>query len=166
MNIKKWLALALACLLILSASALAEGGTEVGDAAPDFELTTLTGETFKLSEQQGKVVYVNIWATWCPPCVGEMPDIQRLQEAHPDDLVVIGASVDDAIDTVSGFIEENGYTYAIAMDEGYRLAGQIFPTMYIPETVFITPDGVVSSIDYGAVSYEDMEARYQAALGQ
>ena len=165
MRILKVLCLALA--LMLCGAALAEGApalAEVG-AEVDFTLTTLNGEEFRLSENRGKVVYLNIWATWCPPCVAEIPDIQKLADAHPDELIVVGASVDETSDVVADFIEEKGLTYLIGMDEDYRLAALLFPTQGIPESVFIDPNGVVSSIDIGMMEYDEMEERFQTALG-
>ena len=158
---KKFFALVLALALLLSAGALA---AKVGEEAPDFELTTLTGEPFKLSEQRGKVVFLNIWATWCPPCQAEMPDIQRFCEAHPDDLAVIGASVDNEQATVEQYISENGFTYPIAMDEGFKLAGELYRTEAIPLSVFISPSGVVTYMEPGMLDGDDLEELYQQAL--
>ena len=163
---KKITAVLIAALLaLMSLTALAEAA-EVGKPAPDFELQTLAGETFKLSEQAGKVVFLNLWATWCPPCVGEIPDIQKLADAHPDDLVVIGASVDRNVEDVKAFVEENKLTYPIAMDEDFNLIANLYPSQYIPMSVFITPDGVVTYMDATALPYETMEALYQEALGK
>ena len=77
-------------LLCLSASCLAESLPRVGAEAPDFEVVLTNGETFRLSEQRGKIVLINIWATWCGPCVAEMPEIEQLSKDYADDLVVIG----------------------------------------------------------------------------
>ena len=163
----KLFALILALMLLFALlPAWAESAPEVGDPAPAFDLTQIDGEVFHLSDHLGKVVFLNVWATWCPPCVAEIPDIQKLSEAHPDDLVVIGVSVDEAEADAAGFAEENGLTYPIAMDEGYLVAGELYPTMYIPESVFIAPDGTIASIDVGGMSYEEMEARYSAAKGE
>ena len=163
----KLFALILALMMLFALlPAWAESAPEVGDPAPAFDLTQIDGEVFHLSDHLGKVVFLNIWATWCPPCVAEIPDIQKLSEAHPDDLVVIGVSVDETEADAAGFAEENGLTYPIAMDEGYLVAGELYPTMYIPESVFIAPDGTIASIDVGGMSYEDMEARYSAAKGE
>ena len=150
------LVLMLALVHICASTAFAE--TSVGDVCPDFSLTTLSGETFRLSDCRGKVVFINIWATWCPPCVGEMPDIQRLQETY-DDLVVLGVSVDDDVRTVRSFVQKNGYTYTMTMDERYTVMG-IFPTNYIPYSIFIDPNGVVTYLDSGSMSYDRMESLY------
>ena len=157
---KRFFAALVALTMLLSACALAQ----VGEPAPDFELTTLTGETFKLSEQRGKVVFLNLWATWCPPCVAEMPDIQKLYEAHPDDLTVIGASLDDDQATVEEYLSENSYTYPIAMDEDFKLSGDLYYTRGIPLSVFISPSGVMTYMNPGMLEYDAMEELYQQAL--
>lgn len=152
-------------LFALSALACAEGSL-IGTPAPDFEITTLDGQPFRLSEQRGKVVYLNIWATWCPPCVAEVGDIQKLADAHPDELVVIGASVDEAQSAAEQFVAENNLTYPIGMDVDFHLMAELFPSPYIPESVMIAPDGTIASIDIGMLTYAQMEARFSAALGK
>ena len=160
----KMLALALA-LLLAGASALAANiaSAQVGGEAPDFEIETLDGEVFRLSDCRGKVVFLNQWATWCPPCVAEMPDIQKLHEEHPDDLVVIGVSLDDNADLPRDFVAANGYDYIFAHDATYEICGLLYPTQSIPYSAFITPDGVISSIDIGMLSYAAMIDRFDRA---
>ena len=164
---KRMFCMALTIALMLCASAMAAGKpAEVGQEAPDFKLMTLDGEIFQLSEQRGRVVYLNLWATWCPPCVAEMGDIQKLYKAHPDDLSVIGASVDESSGTVKAFLEENGYSYPVGMDADYALVGGLYPTQYIPLSVFINTEGIVTYMDVGVLTYEMMEELYQEALGK
>ncbi len=139
---------------------------EVGKLAPDFELELLNGETFKLSEQRGKVVFLNIWATWCGPCVMEMPDIEALSKAYPDDLVVIGVSCDESAEEVQAFLAENQYTYHFAMDQNYQISGLLYPSYGIPNSIFIDPNGVITSMEMGSASYEEMERRYLEAKGE
>ena len=153
----------LLALLLLGAAALAEA-PRVGDVCPDFELTTLDGGTFRLSDCRGKVVFVNIWATWCPPCVMEMPEIQRLAEAYPDRLAVIGVSVDELEETARDFVTRLGYTYPFAMDDAdHTVALKLFPTFSIPNSIFIDPQGVVTSVKAGAASYFILENRFRDA---
>ena len=153
---------------LMSAAAMAEkpDPAEVGKVAPDFELETLDGDMFRLSDCLGKVVFLNIWATWCPPCVEEMPDIQALYENYSDDLVVIGVSVDETPEEVRDFIAENGYTYTFAMDTVYQVSGLLYPTYYIPNSIFIDPKGIVVSMDVGASDYATMEARLLSILAE
>ena len=159
-----WLALLCALMMCVSAVAAVKPA-EVGQEAPDFKVMTFNGEVFRLSEQRGKVVYLNLWATWCPPCVAEMGDIQKLYEAHPDDLSVIGVSIDEYSGTAQTFMKEHGYSYPVAMDVDYALTGGLYPTRYIPLSVFINPDGIVTYMEVGMLTYEMMEAEYQKALG-
>ena len=156
----------LALILTLAFTPALAEGMKAGETAPDFELTTLEGEVIRLSDLQGKVVLLNIWATWCPPCVGEIPDLQKLAEAHPDELVVIGASMDESEADVREFIAADGVTYPIGMDEEYRLGGELYATMYIPESVFIDPEGTIADVVVGGMAYDDMEAGFQKALGR
>ena len=162
----KLLKMCVIVLVLMIPLAVAEGLSSIqpGMEAPDFEVTTLEGDAFILSENRGKVVLLNIWATWCPPCVSEMPDIQRLSDAHPDDLTVIGVSVDDSSEEVAAFVAENGLTYNFAMDENYLLAGLLYPTEYIPESVFINPSGIITSVEVGTATYAQLEYRFQQAL--
>ena len=153
-------------LVMVGTMALAQplGNPQVGDTAFDFELKMIDGETFKLSDHLGKVVFLNIWATWCGPCVSEMPDIEKLANAYPDDLVVLGVSCDDSEKTVQSFVEEMGYTYNFAWDGNYLVSGLLYPSYGIPNSIFISPEGVITSMEMGAASYEVMEQRYFDAL--
>ena len=98
-------------------------------AAPDFTLVDQYGETHTLSDYKGKIVFLNFWATWCPPCRAEMPYIQELYEKYsqPDsDVAILGVAFpnmgkETSIDGISKFLEENGYTYPVVMDEGATL---------------------------------------------
>jgi len=135
----------------------------VGDAAPDFEVELLDGTTLKLSDCQGQPVFLNFWATWCPPCIAEMPDIQKLYEAYSDKAVILAIDVGETKDTVSSFIEEKGYTFNIGLDENLEI-GKKYPTDGIPYTVVINGEGIITSIHLGGgtgmlpVFEEDMQA--------
>ena len=98
---------------------------EVGDTAPDFVVGMFDGTQVRLSELRGKVVLLNFWATWCPPCRAEMPDIQKLYESYDtegdDALVVLGVaapgfSQEGSEEEIKAFLEDNGYTYPVLMD--------------------------------------------------
>ncbi len=152
--------LVLMLILVQLCASAAFAEASVGEVCPDFSLTTLSGETFRLSDYRGKVVFINIWATWCPPCVSEMPDIQRLKETYSD-LVVLGVSVDDNASIAQSFAKKNGYTYTMAMDDKYyTVTGRIFPSNYIPNSIFVDPNGVVTYQDFGSMSYDRMESLY------
>lgn len=166
-----WMLLTLLLALALTGVAVAETApanapAQEGAPAPDFTLQTLDGGHFTLSEQKGKAVYLNLWATWCPPCVMEIPDIQKLHDRYGDKLSIIGVSVDRGVDEVRAFVEENKLTYAIAMDQNYLLTSELYPTDSIPLSVFIDPEGVVTYIHLGMLPYEAMEELVELALGE
>jgi peroxiredoxin len=96
-------------------SATGTGDTAI--PAPAFEVTTFDGETVSLESLRGKVVLVNFWATWCPPCRQEMPSFERVwRDRRGDGLVILGVSTDRiGADAVREFVRDRGYTYPIAM---------------------------------------------------
>ena len=161
---KKLLALIvmIVCLTASASAAIIMPGMQ----APDFEAPLISGETFKLSEQRGKVVLLNIWATWCGPCVAEMPDIDQLAKDYADDLVVIGVNCGEPEKDVVSFIEKNGYTYPIALDTDYLVSGMLYPTSSIPYTVVINPMGEITQVHTGGGKgmYEVFEDYVQDAL--
>ena len=113
-----------------------------------FTLTDLSGEAWALKDLRGKVVLVNFWATWCPPCRKEMPDLETLyQRFGPQGLVILGISDEDAA-TVSPFVAKQGTTYPILLDPG-RKVNELFRIDGIPKTFIYGRDGkiVAQSID-------------------
>ena len=124
----------------------------VGQSASDFTATLLNGIPFQLSSYLGKVVIVNVWASWCGPCISEIPDLQKLSEAYPETLVVLGLNNQETWDTVSQFVADNNLTYPQATDESGTLINSVFPTQYIPYTVVIDPNGVVTQAEAGTVA--------------
>ncbi|SFK29254.1 Peroxiredoxin [Halobacillus dabanensis] len=137
----------------------APDGLEVGEKAPDFTLQTLEGETVKLSDYRGKKVFLNYWATWCPPCREEMPEMQRFHEAYEDEVVILavnGTGSEKSRENVRKFVEEGGYTYPILMDKELEL-NQMYQIISIPTTYFIGTDGVIQEPRIvGPMTYEMM----------
>ena len=132
---------------------------EVGLAAPDFTTTLVDGSSFTLSEQQGKVVLLNFWATWCGPCVGEMPAFSRLVDTYGSQLALLAVNSGEDEQTVKSFLDKNGYTFPVALDPDWAL-GELYPTDAIPYTVIIAPDGTVASIQLGASNADEMFDHY------
>lgn len=115
---------------------------ETGPPAPDFELTTLEGEPFRLSEQRGKIVVLNVWATWCPPCRMEVPGFVELQDEYRDQGVLfVGLSVDEeGFEAVQPFAEEYEMNYPQVVGRGvaFQKYGQ---TTTVPRTYLIDREG-------------------------
>lgn len=135
-------------------------------AAFDFTLTDQYGNSHTLSDYQGQTVFLNFWATWCPPCRAEMPDIQKIyeeyQENEDDSLVILGIASPDVGDEkskegITEFLEENGYTYPVLMDEG----GEQFLSYKVrslPTTYMIDKDGNIFGYVNGQISEETMRS--------
>jgi peroxiredoxin len=114
----------------------------------DFTLTELRGKTWTLKEQRGKVVVVNFWATWCPPCRKEMPDLETLYKQFKEQGLVILAISDEDAGKVEPFIAEQKVTYPILLDPG-RKVNELFQIEGIPKTFVYDRTGklVAQSID-------------------
>ena len=114
----------------------------------DFTLTDLQGKTWTLSELRGKVVLVNFWATWCPPCRKEMPDLEALYNRFKDQGLVILAISDEEVGKVQPFIAERKITYPVMLDQG-RKVNELFEVEGIPKSFVYNREGklVAQSID-------------------
>ena len=132
--------------------------------AIDFTLTDQYGNTHKLSDYKGKTVFLNFWATWCPPCRAEMPDIQKLyeeyQDAGDDSVVILGVAApnyggEKSEEEITAFLEENGYTYPVVMDEGGEMFMQYGVFSY-PTTFMINEDGNVYGYASGQLTEDIM----------
>jgi len=110
----------------------------------DFALKDLNGRTWKLSELRGKVVLVNLWATWCPPCRKEMPDLDALaKEFGPQGLVVLGLTDEDAA-TARKYLSEHPYGYPILLDEGGNVK-QAYDVVGIPKSYVYDRQGKIAA---------------------
>jgi peroxiredoxin len=116
--------------------------TAVGDPAPDFSVETLAGDRFTLSAQRGKVVLVNWFATWCPPCREEMPHLQKqVWEAYADKgLVMISVAREEKADVVAPFVAKHAVTWTFGLDPE-REAYARYAEAFIPRNTLIGPDG-------------------------
>lgn len=118
-------------------------GTRVGAPAPALALRDLEGRMRRLDEAPERLVWVNFWATSCEPCRTEMPAMQRLSEAYPDDLLILGVDWGEEREIVADFVERHAIRYPILLDPGletyYRWAG----TDGLPRHYFIGPEGTV-----------------------
>lgn len=93
------------------------GLAAAGSPAPAFALQTLDGADVSLADYEGKVVVINFWATWCPPCRAEMPGIQAVYDAHKaEGLVVLAVNAQEDHDTINSFITEAGFTFPVIPD--------------------------------------------------
>jgi peroxiredoxin len=133
--------------------------------ARNFEVTLINGENFKLSEHEGKVVLLNIWATWCAPCREEVPDFVELYDRYRDQgLEIIGVSIDKQGESVViPFMEKYEVNYPIVIDRG-TIMDKYGPTMGIPTTYIIGREGNLEYFAVGALTNKELEPRLQELL--
>ena len=140
-------------------------GDTANPPAVDFTLTDQYGNTHTLSDYKGKTVFLNFWATWCPPCRAEMPDIQKLYETYDtegdDALIILGVASpniggEKSEEGIKEFLDENGYTYPVLMDT----TGDVFMSYGVfsyPTTFMIDRDGNVFGYASGQLNEDMME---------
>ncbi|GGP16561.1 TlpA family protein disulfide reductase [Oceanobacillus neutriphilus] len=135
-------------------------GLEIGDQAPDFKLNTLDGETLQLSDFRGERVMINFWATWCPPCRQEMPDMERFYQEH--DPIIFSVNVtDEELNTqlVKDFMQELKLTFPVLLDKEGEVSN-LYRIQAIPMTYMIDAEGIIQFKSFGALSYKQMVKQF------
>ena len=149
-------------------------GLEPGSLAPDFTVDLPDGSTFGLADTdgrpirlaglRGKAVWVNFWASWCPPCQFETPFLREVDEAYRDrGLVIVAINVQETVDVARDYAERYGLRYTIGAD----VSGHVFHAYRVfalPTQFFIDPDGIVRFVVQGPLSAEAAAARVEAIL--
>ena len=147
------LAAALAALCLSCAAAGGGSGTRSSGRAPDFTLRDVDGRTVHLSDYLGKqVVLLDFWATWCTPCAGELPHLQRLYQTYRDQGFVVLAVAMDGPETmadVTPFARRHGLTFPVLLDEETRVVGAFNPRRAAPLNVLIARDGTIAGVREG-----------------
>ena len=133
--------------------------------APDFTLTDQCGESHSLADYKGKIIFLNFWATWCPPCKAELPYIQELYEEYQSmedpDVVFLGVTFPNTgnekdVEGIKAFMDENGYTFPVLMDTDASLMLPYYITAY-PTTYLIDPEGNVLGYIPGGMTKDIMK---------
>jgi peroxiredoxin len=128
-----------------------------GDQAAEFTLSDLEGNNVSLSDFVGQPLMVNFWATWCAPCRLEMPELQKSQETHRDEgLVVLAVNAQEDPQQVREFIDELGLTFTPLLDSDGAV-GRAYGVLGLPSTYFVEPSGVVSAVHRGILSEKQIE---------
>ena len=136
----------------------------VNYTAPGLELVDLAGNPVKLAETRGKVVLLNAWATWCPPCLAEMPDLQRYYELHQyEPFTLLGVNIGEETVAVESFVERTGLTFPIWLDPGEETL-RALKTIALPTSIVIDPDGIVRLAWSGATCLSTLESVVSALI--
>lgn len=136
-------------------------GLDRGMRAPNFTLTTAEGEEVSLHDFLGEKVLLNFWATWCPPCRAEMPDMQRFYE--DEDIVILAVNLTETrneIEDVYPFIEDFGITFPVLLDEKSEVSF-LYQIQPIPTNFLINRDGTIHNVAYGALNYGLMISEFE-----
>ena len=139
----------------------------VAATAAEFELRDLDGKLHRLSDYRGKWVVVNFWATWCPPCREEIPELIFFHDSHKDkDAVVIGVNYEDLeIDKVRSFLEDYLVSFPVLLSEPDEM-GPLGRIKGLPTTYLVAPDGKVVHERLGAVNVEYLEGLLERFKGR
>lgn len=144
-----------ALLLVLGLLA----GTQALANGVDFTLRGIDGKSHRLSDFRGKWVVVNYWASWCPPCVEEMPELVEFHERHKDkDAVVLGVNMDEDVpaEDIAAFVEQFMVTYPVLLNEPNMTV--LGPIPGLPTTFLVSPEGTIVAHKLGMVTAEGIES--------
>lgn len=160
-----------AALLVLMLLPLARGGDAVsgelvGRRAPALEALDLDGRRWTLDDAEGRVVWINYWATWCPPCRTEMPMMQRLHERYADRVLILGVDFGEERGAVEDFVARYGVTYPILLDPTLDNYYRWSPTFGLPKHYFIDANGIVIREVAGELPPQAMLAMLRQVLGE
>lgn len=132
--------------------------------APDLELVDLAGNAVRLADTRGKVVLLNAWATWCPPCLAEMPDLQHYYDLHRDELfTLLGVNIGERAEVVEGFVNQMGLTFPIWLDPQEETL-RALKTISLPTSIVIDPEGVVRLAWSGAACISTLDDAVSALI--
>jgi thiol-disulfide isomerase/thioredoxin len=141
------------------ASRLLDAGSGIpqpGEPAPDFSYTTQDGTTHTLAELRGRIVLLNFWATWCVPCIEEMPALQRLAETYGERVAVVGVNKLETLEAITPFAQRIGVGFVLVPNPAGDISDR-YAAKNIPLTYFIKPDGTIGFVQLGVMSYEQAQ---------
>jgi peroxiredoxin len=169
---------AVLCLTVLLLALLSTGcdrsgdgsgaAISVGQVVPDFTLKDMDGRTVTLSQYRGKVVFLNFWATWCPPCREEMPAMERLNTVFQgQDFVMLAVNVEKDIEPVRAFLAQSPHSFAVLLDQ-QATAQNLYGVFRFPETFLIDQEGRLVERFLGARDWSSVEfmKRISTMMGQ
>jgi thiol-disulfide isomerase/thioredoxin len=124
---------------------------EVNSAAPDFELDSLAGQPVQLADFRGQPVLINFWASWCGPCLEEMPLIETYSERYASDFKVLAINNGEPEENVIAFVDEVGFSFEVLLDPGRKVSG-LYQVRGLPTTFFVDSNGEIRYQHIGPMS--------------
>ena len=145
-------------------AAAADTTTGQGKLAPDFRLQDVSGNPVRLRDLRGQVVLINLWATWCPPCLAEMPDLAAVYNAHKsEEFLILGVDDQERRETVVDFLAHNPLPYPILLDTDSRVA-RAYGVSFLPASFLIDRRGILRATMAGQSSRAKLEAAIKPLL--
>ncbi|MGW7161347.1 TlpA family protein disulfide reductase [Paenibacillus taichungensis] len=127
------------------------GAIEAGATAPEFTAVNSAGEQVKLSDYRGKVVMINFWASWCTPCVREMPMINQIAQTYQNDVETLFVNVGEAKGTIREFMEKQQFDFPVIIDVTGKVS-RLYRITGLPATMIIDQEGIFSHILLGELT--------------
>lgn len=138
----------------------------VGQTAPSFPVVDLAGKPGALADYRGKIVVLNLWASWCPPCRAEMPDLERLSRVYAKrGVMVLGVDQGEAGTRARDFATSLGITYPVLVDDAQQY-GRVYAALGLPTTIVIDANGVVRAGFDGALTFAQMSAAVEPLVAK
>ncbi len=131
-------------------------GLEPGQLAPDFTLPTLSGQEMSLSENRGKVIFMNMWASWCGPCHREAPDLQSYYDSYTGRFEILAVNIGETDVEARGFVNQYSLTFPVLLDPSERVA-RMYELRGYPTTYIIGRDGVILEVIVGSFSEQGLK---------
>jgi len=129
----------------------------IGKSVGDFSLMDLDGKTVHISDYKGKTVLINAWATWCPPCRAEMPDLENYYRQQKDNnFVILAINAGDTLEQAQGFVRSNNLSFPVLLDPDIKTLDALGITGF-PTSILIDPDGIVKYIHIGMFRPDDLD---------
>ena len=142
---------------------------ELGDLAPNFQLEDTRGNKVSLADLRGKVVLINFWATWCPPCKAEMPAFEQTYKDYTDEgfvILAVNAIQQDSVEAIDSFRAANGLTFPILLDTNGDI-NRAYQVRSLPTSFFVGKDGIISEVVIGGPMAEALiRSRIEELINQ
>ena len=132
-----------------------ETGVTVGKILPEFTLAALDGKQVKVASS-GQMLVLNFWATWCPPCREEMPELDKFAQKYQGKVVFYAVNIQDPVETVSRFLAQNKYSMSVLSDKDGEVAN-VFRINAFPTTIVVDKQGIIKYRKSGPVTLAELE---------